>query len=214
MPRLHAWFFARYGSRVIEPEIKGAFAVLLVLMFMAELAQSHAVLPAFVLGLAVSHVFQQHREEQRRFRIVAFAFLTPFFFLKGGMNVSLGLVGANLGLLGMLFVVKLLTKTAGVYPLAIRYLASRDATFTTLLMSTGLTFGTISSLYGLRSGLFDQAQFSVVVTAVVLSAVVPTFIAQRWFEPHRKPEPVHAAPGGARGADPAGERGEEVSRVS
>jgi Kef-type K+ transport system membrane component KefB len=207
MPRLHAWFFARYGNRVIEPEIKGAFAALLVLMFMAELAQSHAVLPAFVLGLTVSHVFKQDREAQRRFRVVAFAFLTPFFFLKGGMNVSLGLVWANLGLLSLLFMVKLLTKTGGVYPVAIRYLAPRDATFTTLLMSTGLTFGTISSLYGLRSGLFDQAQFSVVVTVVVLSAIVPTFIAQRWFEPDRKTPPIHAAPVRGVVADPAGERG-------
>ena len=187
MPALHQWFFTRYGGRVIEPEIKGAFAALLVLMFFAELAQSHAVLPAFILGLAVSHVFEQHRETQRRFRIVAFAFLTPFFFLKGGMNVSLGLVWANLALLGMLFSVKLGTKALGVYPPAIRYLPLREAMFTTLLMSTGLTFGTISSLYGLRSGIFDQAQFSVIVTVVVLSAVVPTFIAQRWFEPRAEP---------------------------
>jgi Kef-type K+ transport system membrane component KefB len=188
MPGLHRWFFTRYGDRVIEPEIKGAFAALLVLMFFAELAQSHAVLPAFILGLAVSHVFEQHRETQRRFRVVAFAFLTPFFFLKGGMNVSLGLVWANLPLLGMLFLVKLVTKGLGVYPPAIRYLPRREAMFTTLLMSTGLTFGTISFLYGLRSGIFDQAQFSVIVTVVVLSAVVPTFIAHRWFEP--RPEPV------------------------
>ena len=187
MPALHQWFFTRYGGRVIEPEIKGAFAALLVLMFFAELAQSHAVLPAFILGLAVSHVFEQHRETQRRFRIVAFAFLTPFFFLKGGMNVSLGLVWANLALLGMLFSVKLVTKALGVYPPAIRYLPLREAMFTTLLMSTGLTFGTISSLYGLRSGIFDPAQFSVIVTVVVLSAVVPTFIAQRWFEPRAEP---------------------------
>lgn len=190
MPPLHRWFFTRYGGRVIEPEIKGAFAAILVLMFLAELAQSHAVLPAFILGLAVSHVFEQHREAQRRFRVVAFAFLTPFFFLKSGMNVSLGLVWANLGLLVLLFGVKQVTKLVGVYPLAIRYLPSREAIFTTLLMSTGLTFGTISSLYGLRAGLFDQAQFSVVVTVVVLTAIVPTFIAQRWFEP--RPAPVEA----------------------
>jgi Kef-type K+ transport system membrane component KefB len=183
MPPLHRWFFARYGNRVIEPEIKGAFAALLVLMFFAELAQSHAVLPAFVLGLAVSHVLAQHREAQRRFRVVAFAFLTPFFFLKSGINVSLRLVWMNLGLLAMLFAAKQVTKALGVYPLAIRYLAPREAAFTTLLMSTGLTFGTISSLYGLRAGIFDQAQFSVIVTVVVVSAIVPTFIAQRWFSP-------------------------------
>jgi Kef-type K+ transport system membrane component KefB len=183
MPALHRWFFARYGGRVIEPEIKGAFAALLVLMFFAELAQSHAVLPAFILGLVVSRVFEEHRETQRRFRVVAFAFLTPFFFLKGGMNVSLTLVWANLGLLLTLLAVKLVTKSFGVYPAAARYLPRREAMFTTLLMSTGLTFGTISSLYGLRVGILDQAQFSVIVTVVVLSAVVPTLIAQWWFEP-------------------------------
>jgi Kef-type K+ transport system membrane component KefB len=189
MPPLHRWFFGRYGRRVIEPEIRGAFAALLVLMYFAELAQSHAVLPAFVLGLAVAHVFAEYREEQRRFRVVAFAFLTPFFFLKGGLNVSLGLVWANLGLLLVLFTVKMVTKSGGVYPVAIRCLPGREAMFTTLLMSTGLTFGTISSLYGLRTGIFSQAQFSVIVTVVVLSAVVPTLIAQRWFAPAHSGEP-------------------------
>jgi Kef-type K+ transport system membrane component KefB len=60
MVALQPWFFARYGERVIEPELKGAFAALLVLMFFAERAQSHAVLPAFILGLALAPVFQGH----------------------------------------------------------------------------------------------------------------------------------------------------------
>ena len=54
---------------------------------------------------------------------------------------------------------------------------------TTLLMSTGLTFGTISALYGLNAGIIDRTQFSLLVTVVVLSAIVPTVIAQRWFSP-------------------------------
>ena len=182
MIALQPWFFARYGERVIEPEIKGAFAALLVLMFLADKAQSHAVLPAFVLGLALARIFHENPLLQRRFRIVAFSLLTPFFFLKGGMNVSLVLVWTNLGLLLSLLGVKLVTKFFGVYPLAKRYVP-RDAMFTTLLMSTGLTFGTISSLYGLGAGIIDRAQFSVLVTAVVASAVVPTVIAQRWFAP-------------------------------
>jgi Kef-type K+ transport system membrane component KefB len=179
---LQPWFFARYGDRVIEPEIKGAVAALLVLMFFAEKAQSHAVLPAFVLGLALARTFHAHPGLTGRFRVVAFALLTPFFFLKGGMNVSLGLVWDNIGLLVLLFVVKQATKFAGVFPLARRYLP-RDAMFTTLLMSTGLTFGTISSLYGLNAGILDRTQFSLLVTTVVASAVIPTVIAQRWFAP-------------------------------
>ena len=191
MPRLQPWFFPRYGGRVIEPEIKGAFAALFVLMYFAERAESHAVLPAFILGLAVAKILQANREQQRRFRVVAFALLTPFFFIKSGMNVSLKAVGANLGLMFGLLGVKLLLKGVGVYPAAKRFLPE-GATYTTLLMSTGLTFGTISSLYGLNAGILTKDQFSVLVTVVVLSAVVPTWIAQRFFQPS-VPAPQRAA---------------------
>jgi Kef-type K+ transport system membrane component KefB len=196
---LQPWFFRRYGDRVIEPEIKGAVAALLVLMFFAERAQSHAVLPAFVLGLALAPIFHRHRELGRRFRVVAFALLTPFFFLKGGLNVSLGLVWANFGLLVLLLLAKQVTKFVGVYPFARRYVPG-DAMFMTLLMSTGLTFGTISSLYGLNAGILTRAQFSVLVTAVVASAVIPTLIAQRWFSPEMGEErPVAAGIEAGRG---------------
>jgi len=193
LPRVAPWFFGRYGDRVIEPEIKLVFVCLLVLMVLADAAHGHAVLPAFILGLAMSRHFAEHREEQKRLRVVAFAFLTPFFFLKGGLNVSLTAVFANLGLLGALLAAKMLPKIAFVFPLA-RRAAPREATFATLLMSTGLTFGTISSLYGLNAGIIDRTQFSVLVTVVVLSAIVPTAIAERWFLPDTSAEHVEARP--------------------
>src|SRR3984957_14927711 len=182
LPKLAPWFFRRYGDRVIEPEIKLVFAILFVLMVLGDAANSQAVLPAFVLGLVMSRHYQRHREEQRRLRVVAFAFLTPFFFLRGGMNVSLGAVLANLGLLAVLAAAKLVPKLGLVLPLARRY-APGHAPFMTLLMSTGLTFGTISALYGLTAHIIDRTQFSLLVTVVVLSAIVPTAIAQRWFSP-------------------------------
>src|SRR5712691_5648683 len=100
-------FFARYGTRVIEPEIKGAFLALFLLMWTADLAKSQAVLPAFLLGVAVARVFRGHRDEQSRFRVVAFSLLTPFFFVKGGMNVTVGALGPSLPLLVALFLVKI-----------------------------------------------------------------------------------------------------------
>ena len=182
LPRVAPWFFGRYGDRVIEPEIKLVFVCLLVLMVLANASNGHAVLPAFILGLVMSRHYSEHREEQKRLRVVAFAFLTPFFFIKGGMNVSLGAVAANLGLLGILLAAKMLPKIGLIYPLA-RRADRRHGTFATLLMSTGLTFGTISSLYGLNAGIIDKTQFSLLVTVVVASAVVPTAIAERWFLP-------------------------------
>jgi len=182
LPKLARPFFARYGDRVIEPEIKLVFACLFLLMWLGERANSQAVLPAFILGLVMSQHYVQHRTEQQRMRVVAFAFLTPFFFLKGGMNVSAHALWGNLGILALLFLWKMIPKFVGVYPLARRYCAPHE-TFTTLLMSTGLTFGTISSLYGLNAGIINRTQFSLLVGVVVLSAIVPTAIAQRFFQP-------------------------------
>ncbi len=187
LPRLAPVFFGRYGDRVIEPEIKLVFLCLLLLMVLADASNGHAVLPAFVLGLVLSRHYREHREEQKRLRVVAFAFLTPFFFVKGGLNVSLGAVFSNLGLLGALLAAKMLPKVGFIHPLA-RRADRRHGTFITLLMSTGLTFGTISALYGLNAGIIDKTQFSLLVTVVVLSAVVPTAIAERWFIPDAERE--------------------------
>jgi Kef-type K+ transport system membrane component KefB len=112
LPRIAPWFFRRYGDRVIEPEIKLVFVTLFALMVLGNEAKSQAVLPAFVLGLVMSRHYQQHQEEQRRLRVVAFAFLTPFFFLRGGLNVSLGAVFANLGVLAALVAAKMVPKLA------------------------------------------------------------------------------------------------------
>ena len=198
LPKLAPWFFSRYGDRVTEPEIKLVFAVLFLLMWLAGRAHSHAVLPAFILGLVMSKHYAQHRAEQHRMRVVAFAFLTPFFFFKGGMSISASALWANLGILAVLFAGKMVPKLGGVYPLARRYCAPHQ-TFTTLLMSTGLTFGTISALYGLNAGIIDTTQFSLLVAVVVISAIVPTAIAQRFFQPavtghHSGPVEVDARP--------------------
>jgi Kef-type K+ transport system membrane component KefB len=185
LPRVATWFFGRYGNRVIEPEIKLVFAALFLLMWLGSRANSQAALPAFALGLVMSPFYVSHRAEQTRMRVVSFAFLTPFFFLKGGMSVSTAALWANLGILAVLFAGKMVPKLVGVYPLARKYTAPH-ATFTTLLMSTGLTFGTITSLYGLNARIIDRTQFSLLISVVVLSAIVPTAIAQRFYQPQRR----------------------------
>jgi len=186
-PRVLPPLFERYGARVIEPEIKLLFALLLGIMLLASLGRSHAVLPAFVLGLVMARAFHQRPELLRKLRVVAFGMVTPFFFLKGGMNVSLAALGPALGALAALFAIKLVAKTLAVFPLARLHMPGA-AVYTTLLMSTGLTFGTISAMFGLQAGIIDRTQFSVLVTVVIASAVVPTVIAQRWFTPRLTPE--------------------------
>jgi len=182
------WFFSRFATHMSEPGVKFVFFVLFALGSLAALANSEAVLPAYLVGLGLAGVFARQRETVRRLRTTVFALLTPFYFLNAGMKVYLPALWAGLGLVVVLLAVKIAAKVVGVWPLARAFgFASRESNYTTLLMSTGLTFGTISALFGLNKGYINDYQYSVLVTVVIASAVVPTMIAQSFFLPEIEP---------------------------
>jgi Kef-type K+ transport system membrane component KefB len=184
LPRFAHWFFRAYGGRVSELETRFLFVVLFGLGSLAVKANSEAVLPAYLAGLVIASLFAQHHDLVRRMRTTVFALLTPFYFLKAGMLVSLPAVWAGAGLIILLLGVKLVAKVIGVFPLTRTFgLRSREGIYTTLLMSTGLTFGTISALFGYQRGYITQSQYTVLVTVVIGSAVLPTLIAQSFFRP-------------------------------
>jgi Kef-type K+ transport system membrane component KefB len=188
LPRFAPWFFGKVGHRVSEPETKFISLVLLGLGGLASIAGSEAVLPAYLVGMALATPFLADPELPHRMRIIAFTILTPFYFLKAGSLVDFHAVIAATGLIAIFLAIKMATKFVGILPLtkAFRFEA-REGMYTTLLMSTGLTFGTISALFGLTNQIIDQRQYTILVTAVIGSAVVPTLIAQRWFQPAFKP---------------------------
>lgn len=183
-PRFSRWVFRVWGNHVSEIEIKLMFFLLFGLGGLATKANSEAVLPAYLLGLVVASIFAENRTIVRHLRTTVFAFLTPFYFLKAGMLVELSAVwhGALL-IVGLLFV-KMVMKFFGVWPLT-RYFkfTQKLGMYTTLLMSTGLTFGSISALFGLTRGIISEAQYTILVTVVIGSALIPTAIAQQFFRP-------------------------------
>jgi Kef-type K+ transport system membrane component KefB len=184
LPRLSRYMFTEWGGRVSEPEVKFIFLVLCFLGALAVTASSEAVLPAYLFGLVVAGVFVQDKVLIHRMRTITFTLLTPFFFIKAGALISIPALMAGFWLIIILLGVKLITKILGVWPLTRYYkMTHREGNYFTLLMSTGLTFGSISALYGLSNGIITQAQYSVLVTVVIASAVVPTFIATTWFQP-------------------------------
>jgi Kef-type K+ transport system membrane component KefB len=185
MPGMTKFIIARMGSkRVSEPEVKFILFVLFMLGGLATMAKSEAVLPAYLIGLVVAGVFVKDKTLVNRMRTIAFAMFTPFYFIKAGLYVSLPALWISVGVILILLFIKIGTKIIGVYPLA-RYFKMRnsEANYTSLLMATGLTFGTISALFGLNNGIIDGTQYTILVTVVILSAVIPTLIAQRFFQP-------------------------------
>ncbi len=172
-------------NKVIEPEIKYIFLLLLIFIYFANLGEGHAILPAFVLGLMMSKHFTETsgtKVVKNRLRTVSFAIITPLFFIVGGLKVSFPLIMSAFGLFIALFIIRQLMKFIGVYFLTKRYIPNGNI-YTTLLMSTGLTFGLIASVFGLNSGFINQVQYSVLTGVLIASAVIPTFVAQKWFMP-------------------------------
>jgi Kef-type K+ transport system membrane component KefB len=192
MPTWTQSIIERFGAtRVSEPEVKFIFLILFFLGGLATTAKSEAVLPAYLVGLVVAGVFLRDKTLVNRMRSIAFAIFTPFYFIKAGLYVSLPALWAGLGIIGALLLLKMITKLVGVFPLArMHYMGKREASYTTLLMATGLTFGTISALFGLQNKIIDQRQYTILVSVVILSAFIPTLIAQKFFQP--SVEAMHA----------------------
>ena len=192
MPTWTQFIIVRLGAtRVSEPEVKFIFFILFFLGGLTTTAKSEAVLPAYLVGLVLAGVFLRDKTLVNRMRSIAFAIFTPFYFIKAGLYVSLPALWAGLGIIGALLFLKMITKLVGVFPLArMHYMGKREASYTTLLMATGLTFGTISALFGLQNKIIDQRQYTVLVSVVILSAFVPTLIAQKFFQP--SVEAMHA----------------------
>lgn len=204
LARYAPWMFKRLGTRVSEPQTKFVALILLGLGGLATVAGSEAVLPAYLVGMALAPTFLAEPELPHRMRIIAFSILTPFYFLKAGSLVQAHAVAHSIGLILIFLAIKMATKFIGILPLT-RYheFDKREGMYTTLLMSTGLTFGSISALFGLTNGIINRGQYTVLVSAVIGSAVVPTLIAQQWFQPEFKAlEPNVAEARVAAGEEP------------
>jgi Kef-type K+ transport system membrane component KefB len=188
LPRFVPWYFAKVGNRISEPETKFILLTLFLLGGLGSMAKSEAVLPAYLVGMVLAPYFLREKVLAQRMRVIAFTLLTPFYFLKAGSLVKFETVISAFGLIALLLGAKMFTKFMGIWPLtrAFRF-EKREGMYTTLMMSTGLTFGSISALFGLTNGIIDQDQYTVLVTAVIGSAVVPTLIAQKFFQPDYKP---------------------------
>jgi Kef-type K+ transport system membrane component KefB len=198
-PRLVRFVIRTTGGRVSEAEIKFVLVIMFGLGGIAQAGGSEPILPAYLVGMVLAGTLLRERPLVARLRTLAFTILTPFYFIRAGTYVEASAIVSGAGIIGLFLLVKLATKFVGVRPLAhVFAIPHREAMYTTLLMSTGLTFGTISALFGLTHKVLTQGQYTILVTVVILSAFVPTIIAQQFYKPdieeHRQRERKEAQP--------------------
>lgn len=184
LPQATAWLTRWYGHRTAAIRTKWVMFVLCSLGALALWSGSEPVLPAYLAGMVLAGSAAKDAHWMRRLRTLTVGFLTPFYFLRAGVLVSLpALLSAPFVFLALLMG-KVVSKIWGLYPVIGLFRRDfQERWYYTLLMSTGLTFGTISALFGLSHGLVSQEQYSYIVAAVIASAVVPTVIAGMAFLP-------------------------------
>ncbi len=190
LPRVTRRMFDRYGGRVSELEAKFLLFALFAMGGLAVWAGSEAVLPAYIIGMVLAGVMGRDHALVRRLRTLTFGLLTPFYFIRAGSFVSVPALLAAPLVFVALFVAKTATKMLGLLPTVRAFgYTKHENMYYTLMMSTGLTFGTISALFGLNHGVITQVQYSHLVATVISSAVVPTLVANAFFMPrHLLPE--------------------------
>ncbi len=200
LPWLTPRFFRRFGNRPSELEAKFLLLCLFGLGALAAWADSEAVLPAYVMGMVLAGTVGKDHALVRRLRTVTFGLLTPFYFIRAGSFVSVAALFAAPLAFCLLLGAKMVTKFVGVFPITRAFRSPRrEGLYTTLLMSTGLTFGSISALFGLTHQIVTQAQYSLLIATVIGSAVVPTLIANAFFLPHHLLPPPDAPAAGEAG---------------
>ncbi|HXG59651.1 MAG TPA: cation:proton antiporter [Thermoanaerobaculia bacterium] len=193
LPWVTPRFFRRFGGRVSELEAKYLLFFLFAFGALATWADSEAVLPAYVIGMVLAGTVGKDHVLIRRLRTLTFGLLTPFYFIRAGSFVSIpALIAAPVVCL-VLLAGKMVTKITAVLPAAslFRY-PQKERFYTTMMMSTGLTFGTISALFGFSHGIITQHQYSFLVATVILSAVVPTMIGNAYFLPRHLLTPIES----------------------
>ena len=204
LPYLTPRFFKRYGGRPSELEAKFLLLCLFGMGFLATWADSEAVLPAYLIGMVLAGTVGKDHMLIRRLRTLTFGLLTPFYFIRAGAFVSVPALIAAPAVFLILLTAKIAAKVVAVYPVTRAFNSvGKEGMYTTLLMSTGLTFGSISALFGLSHGIIDTSQYSYLVATVVGSAVIPTLIANAFFLPRH-----------LLGETPAQEKEKKPSRIA
>lgn len=184
LPLVTASLTARYGNRTAAIRTKWILLVLCGLGALALWAGSEAVLPAYIAGMVLARTIGNDHFYIRRLRTLTIGFLTPFYFLRAGSLVSIPSLAAAPWVFAALLAGKVASKIFGLHPVIGMFRSDgKERWYYTLLMSTGLTFGTISALYGLTHNLVTPEQYSFLVATVIASAVIPTMIANAFFLP-------------------------------
>jgi len=178
--KIAPWFLDKDEHGVSQPDIRFLAVILFLLGGLGSISGTQAVVPAYVIGLALASILERKAGLANRLRTVAFAWFTPFYFLRAGSFLDFVDWPTIAVMTVALLVIKIVSKCAAIVPLTRAFrIPQRDGWSIAMLMSTGLTFGTVAAVAGLTHSIIDRQQYAILVTTVIASGTIPALIAQK-----------------------------------
>lgn len=187
LPRIVKYTFDIFGQNSNEFETKLLLFVLFGMSAFASYVKIEVVLPAYLIGVVLAKTLGRNADLLARLRTLTFGLLTPFYFISIGLLVDLSSLKSAGIIIIVLLVFKIISKTIAIYPLSIFFKNNKiESIYSVLLMSTGLTFGSIAALFGLTHGILTSIQYSILIAVVVGSAIFPIIVAYSFFKINSK----------------------------
>lgn len=185
----------RLSSATVQIKVRGAIAILMAFVVLAEFVDAELILGAFLAGMIISLMRRPEDEGLiHNLEAFGFGFFIPIFFIMVGVGLDIQalisspeLLVALPSFLGIAIAIKLL-------PMLVvkRHFGWREIFAGGLLLNTHLSLEVAVAVIGLRAGLFDQAtSTTVIVFAVLTVLLMPLLFGALAPDAPRKKEPYH-----------------------
>lgn len=185
----------RLSSATVQIKVRGAIAILMAFVVMAEFVDAELILGAFLAGMIISLMRRPDDDGLiHNLEAFGFGFFIPIFFIMVGVDLDIQallsspeLLAALPSFLGIALLIKLL-------PMLVmkRHFGWRELFAGGFLLNTHLSLEVAVAVIGLRAGLFDQAtSTTVIVFAVLTVLLMPLFFGMLAPDAPKKEQPFH-----------------------
>ena len=168
--------FSVVENATSEMGLRGAFALILVFLAMAEALGTQVVVGAFLAGAIVSLLSEKHSELNQKLNSIGYGFFLPIFFVNVGLTFTIpsmtGTVGTWITFI-VLLIGMYLNKTVGTF-VWMNKVPKKQRLSAGVLLSSQLSLTIVASTIGLQIGVLTPALSSgLIILAVVTCLISP-----------------------------------------
>ncbi|MFO8035936.1 MAG: cation:proton antiporter [Anaerolineales bacterium] len=189
LPRAGKLFFSRFSSRDIEFQF--VLVSLFVAAVLAEMIGMHAIVGAFLAGLAINATLPSHSAVGSQVLFLGDAFFIPMFMIYVGMSIDpLAFVTSKQTLLiGLAMTAAVyVTKFAAAWITSALFDYTNKETFAFWGLSQAQAAATIATiLVGINLGLFTDSVFNGAILAVLCTSISSPLLVKRFGKHIRVP---------------------------